>query len=72
MQMNDRITRRQLAAVVLAAAAVGRIEGQTAAGPQPSAGEDFKAAQQRIRDNSTSLAAVPLPMATEPAFQFKA
>jgi hypothetical protein len=71
MQMKTRLTRRELAAVALASAAVGRIEGQTARGPQPTADEDFKAAEQRIRDNSTSLAAVPVPMATEPAFQFK-
>jgi hypothetical protein len=70
--MKTRITRRQLAAVALASAAAGRIEGQTPAGPPPTADEDFKAAQQRIRDNSTLLAAVPVPMATEPAFQFKA
>jgi hypothetical protein len=70
--MKTRITRRQLAAVALVSAAAGRIEGQTPAGPPPTADEDFKAAQQRIRDNSTLLAAVPVPMATEPAFQFKA
>ena len=31
-----------------------------------------QAARDRLRANAAAVAAVPLPMATEPAFQFKA
>jgi hypothetical protein len=34
--------------------------------------EDSKAAHEQLRANAQQLAQVPLPMATEPAFHFKA
>jgi hypothetical protein len=62
MKMN----RRELAAALAAAPVVA--VAQTA--PQ---GEDLDAlARTRLQNNVTGLNAVALPMATEPAFQFKA
>jgi hypothetical protein len=61
-----QITRRELAAAVLAAAP---------ASPQsaPTTPEDLlKAARDRLKANADALAKVDVPMATEPAFQFKA
>ena len=34
--------------------------------------DDLKAARDRLKANAAALGRVPLPMATEPAFQFKA
>jgi hypothetical protein len=57
-----QITRRELAAVALAA---------PAAAQNPP--EDLlKAARDRLKANTDALAAVDVPMDTEPAFQFKA
>jgi hypothetical protein len=60
-----KITRRTLAAAVLAA--------PVAAPSAPAAPEEeLKAARETVRRNSEALAKVKLPVATEPAFQFKA
>lgn len=60
-----KITRRTLAAAVLAAPA--------AAQPAPAAPEEeLKAARENLRRNAQALAKVKLPVETEPAFQFKA
>jgi hypothetical protein len=63
-----KLTRRKLA-VVLASGSVAA--AQT---PQPPAAtEDLnKAARDRMLANAAALAAPAIPMATEPAFQFKA
>ncbi len=60
------MTRRALAAAVFAPAAAGLAQTQ-AAPPDPLA-----AARQRLADNAAAVAKVELPMAVEPAFQFKA
>jgi hypothetical protein len=66
-----KLTRRTLAATLLSAAAVPAA-AQTPP-PQPAADEDLiKTARDRIRANSAALANQKVPMATEPAFQFKA
>jgi hypothetical protein len=57
-----KLTRRQLAALVTAA-------GAAAQTPPPV--DDLQAARERQKANSDLLAQQPLPMATEPAFQFK-
>ena len=66
--MNQKITRRRLAAALVQAAAL-RAAQTTAAGPP----EDLRAAaQERLRKNSEALGKTQLPMSTEPAFSFKA
>ena len=67
--MNQKITRRRLAAAAFASAAVTRA-GQTTAGGPP---EDPRAAAlEQLRKNSEALGKTQLPMSTEPAFSFKA
>ena len=52
---------------MLAAAAAVHGAAQT-----PSEDEDLKAAREQARNNAQQIAKVALPMATEPAFRFKA
>jgi hypothetical protein len=51
-----------------AAAAAQTGVSQTA----PADNEDLKSAQDQMRTNAQQIAKVKLPMATEPAFHFKA
>ncbi len=62
-----KITRRKLAAAVLGPAAAAAAQTQP-----PAEAPLVKAARDRNQANSAALAKVDLPMATEPAFQFKA
>lgn len=62
------ISRRQLAGVILASAAVRPSAAQTPPRPQ----DELEAAKARERSRSQIIARVPLPMPTEPAFSFKA
>jgi hypothetical protein len=58
--------RRELAAAFAAAPIVAAAQSA----PQ---GEDLEAlARTRLKNNAAALSPVDLPMATEPAFQFKA
>jgi hypothetical protein len=60
------VTRRDLAAVLLAPAAAAQT-------PAPQAAADpVQAARDRIKANGDILAKIDMPMDTEPAFQFKA
>jgi hypothetical protein len=68
--MNDKITRRRLAAAVLGPAAALHAAGTQAPAPAPP--EDLNAAREQVRKHSETLAKFDLPMSTEPAFQFKA
>ena len=61
-----KLTRRRLA-VALASVAVA--PAQT---PQPPAADDLRSARDRLQANVAALANQEVPMATEPAFQFKA
>jgi len=65
-----KITRRHLAAIAIASAAA------LAQAPQPAPAEDaeelLKAAREQVKRNGETLAGFKLPMATEPAFAFKA
>jgi hypothetical protein len=64
-----KLTRRKLAALVTAAVAA------PLPGPaqQPAAGEDLlKTKRDQMQANAAALANVKVPMAIEPAFQFKA
>jgi len=65
-----KLTRRKLAAVVAGAAATS-VPAQAV--PQTAASDDdLKTARDRMRANAAALANQNVPMATEPAFQFKA
>jgi hypothetical protein len=81
-----KLTRRELAAVVSATAMAAPAAAQTgaraaaavqsaAAQTEPRAAnpaDDLQAARDRIKATGNLLAQQPVPMATEPAFQFKA
>jgi hypothetical protein len=60
------ISRRQLAGVLLASTAVAQ------APPKPQPEADVDAARLQQRAAAQVISRVPLPMTTEPAFQFKA
>ena len=64
-----KFTRRKLAAT-LAASAAAMAQPQTPSSAVPS--EELNAARERIRTATDALARQEVPMATEPAFQFKA
>lgn len=63
-----KMTRRKLAAAVMGSAAVAQTQPPAAGTPD----EELKAARDRLRVSLDAVAAQPVPMATEPAFQFKA
>jgi hypothetical protein len=67
--MNQKITRRRLAAAAFLPAATLRAAQTKPAGPP----EDLNTtAQEQLRKNSEALGKASLPMSTEPAFSFKA
>jgi hypothetical protein len=63
-----QLTRRKLAAAVLAPAAVALPQTQTQTPPP----DELAAARQRMKDNASVLAQIDVLMPLEPAFQFKA
>lgn len=63
-----RLTRRQLATVLAPAVALA----EAAAQPAAAADEELRAARERVKTNGEILAGEAVPMAVEPAFQFKA
>jgi hypothetical protein len=64
-----KLTRRELAAVVSATA----LSAATARAQQPAPpADELQTARERLKANGDLLAQQPVPMATEPAFQFKA
>jgi hypothetical protein len=65
--MNQKITRRRLAAAALGSAAALRAAQPAATTEDPSA-----SAHEQLRKNSEALGKTQLPMSTEPAFSFKA
>ena len=64
-----KLTRRNLA-TVLASAAVASAQ-QASPPPAPPADELIQAARARMLANAAALHQPAIPMATEPAFQFK-
>jgi hypothetical protein len=64
-----KFTRRKLAAALAAPAAAALAQPQT---PPSAPGDEWKAARERIASAAGALATEEVPMATEPAFQFKA
>ena len=63
-----KLTRRQLATALTSAAALA----QTPSGPPAAPEDELKAARDRVTANGAALAKQEVPMAVEPAFQFKA
>jgi hypothetical protein len=61
-----KLTRRELALALAPAAVLA----QTSVSSTPA--EELKTARERMKANGDVLAAQKVPMATEPAFQFKA
>lgn len=61
------VTRRELAAVVSAAAMAQAQAEQVTASPA----DELQTARDRLKANSELLAQQQVPMASEPAFQFK-
>ncbi|HJZ95386.1 MAG TPA: hypothetical protein VKE70_02715 [Candidatus Solibacter sp.] len=67
-----KLTRRKLATLVTAVVAAPAVSPVVAQAQQP-AGEDLmKTKRDAMQANAAALASVKVPMATEPAFQFKA
>jgi hypothetical protein len=62
------LSRRGLAKAIAAAAVAGKAQAQQAEAPNP----DLDSARQQMRSNVEQITKVKVPMATEPAFQFKA
>lgn len=67
---GTKMTRRQLAGVVLAGNALAQATTETGQ-PSGTAGE-LQAAREQHRRGIEAVARVDLPMATEPAFHFTA
>jgi hypothetical protein len=66
-----KLTRRKLATVL--AAMLPSAAVVTAQQPPPAPPDDLlKTARERMQANAAALSTPPIPMATEPAFQFKA
>jgi hypothetical protein len=65
------LTRRKLASAILNSAAATAL-AQTQPSPPATPDEELKAARDRIRATSETLAKQPVPIETEPALQFKA
>ena len=63
-----KISRRELGAVAVAAVVAPSAEPQTPA-PQPDLAQSVRDANRR---NAETLAKFEIPIATEPAFEFKA
>jgi len=61
-----KLTRRQLAAALASATAMAQTQ------PGAPAEDLLATARDRMKANGEALAKQPVPMATEPAFQFKA
>ena len=62
-----KLTRRKLAAVLTSGAALA----QTPPAPPASSDDLVQEARKRNQANAAALDREPIPMATEPAFQFK-
>lgn len=62
-----RITRRKAAGILTGAAVM-----TPQARPQQASDNNLQAARADLRANATRIAQIKLPMATEPAFRFKA
>jgi hypothetical protein len=67
-----KINRRELGALVVVAASVGKAMAQTPASTQVAAARDFLAeARLQHAEDAAAMAKVELPQSTEPAFEFR-
>jgi hypothetical protein len=64
-----QLTRRQLAMALTVGPAAAALPAGAA---EQSAADELAAARQRVKANGDAMAAIAVPMALEPAFQFKA
>ena len=60
-------TRRQLASALAAGTALAQTPAPPSAGPDA----ELQRARDQVKANAARLGAEPVPMITEPAFQFK-
>ena len=67
MKQDIRITRRKLAVVLVSSSGLA----SQALAQTPAAADPLQSAKDRIKAAGETLAKVQIPMATEPAFQFK-
>src|SRR4051812_32294369 len=67
-----KLTRRQLATVLASATVAGAQQKQPAPAPPAPSDDLLETARVRMRANTAALATLTVPMAVEPAFQFKA
>jgi hypothetical protein len=67
-----KLTRRQLAGLVSATALPGALAAAQTEQPAAAPASELQTARERLKANSDLLAKQDVPMATEPAFQFKA
>lgn len=68
-----KLTRRQMVAAATTGTAVAaHALAQSSAAPAAPASDFEKQARDNVKNNADALAKFTLPMATEPAFQFKA
>ena len=67
-----KLTRRKLATVLVSATVAAAQQPQPAPPSDPGNTDLGKAARERMQANARALATPAIPMATEPAFQFKA
>ena len=70
--MKTGMTRRQLAGALLAATAAAPAPPQAPPAAPAGPAEELQAARERNKGTGESLAAVSVPMDTEPAFHFTA
>ena len=63
-----KLTRRELASALAAGAALAQTPSKPAATPE----QELQAARDRVKALTARLTSEQVPMATEPAFQFKA
>ncbi len=62
-----KLTRRELAVALASVPALAQTQP-----PAATADDELKSARGRLAANAATLAGQEVPMATEPAFQFKA
>jgi hypothetical protein len=66
-----KLTRRQLAVLISSTAALSETQAKPQTQPPVVPVDEIEAARARLKANGAQLAQYELPMATEPAFQFK-
>ncbi len=67
-----KLTRRNLATLLATVPATVLASGAAATAQPPTApADDLKAARDRMQQNAAALDKASIPVATEPAFQFK-